>query len=328
MFGSEILDVAIGMVMTFLLLSLVCSSIKEAFETVLNHRSKDLELGIREMLGDIQRKGIVPALYNHPLIDGLFKGVYTAGKTRNLPSYIPSRTFALALIDLLAESTKHSAAGTSTISNAPDMEAIKAAVAALPFNSRLRGALMPILAVAKDDTVQFKFELERWYDGTMDRVSGWYKRRTQIMLAGIGMSLAIAMNVDSVSLARYLNTSQTARQVLITNVQQYQQGHPPLEGPQLSELRDPMGWLQRQGGLPLGWVATPLPGQTQADFTHDWRRLPDSLSSWLFKIAGLLFTGFAVTLGAPFWFDLLNRFMVVRSTVKPDEKSPIEHSKA
>jgi hypothetical protein len=89
-----------------------------------------------------------------------------------------------------------------------------------------------------------------------------------------------------------------------------------------------MGWLQRQGGLPLGWVTAPLPGQTQADFTHDWRRLPDSLSSWLFKIAGILFTGFAVTLGAPFWFDLLNRFMVVRSTVKPDEKSPIEHSKA
>jgi hypothetical protein len=28
----------------------------------------------------------------------------------------------------------------------------------------------------------------------------------------------------------------------------------------------------------------------------------------------------AITLGAPFWFDLLNRFMVARSTVKPDEK--------
>jgi hypothetical protein len=35
----------------------------------------------------------------------------------------------------------------------------------------------------------------------------------------------------------------------------------------------------------------------------------------------------AVSFGAPFWFDLLNRFMVVRSTVKPKEKSPEEESK-
>lgn len=35
----------------------------------------------------------------------------------------------------------------------------------------------------------------------------------------------------------------------------------------------------------------------------------------------------AVSLGAPFWFDLLNRFIVVRSTVKPREKCPEEKSK-
>ena len=29
-------------------------------------------------------------------------------------------------------------------------------------------------------------------------------------------------------------------------------------------------------------------------------------------------------LGAPFWFDVLNRLMVIRSTVKPKEKSPDE----
>jgi hypothetical protein len=31
-------------------------------------------------------------------------------------------------------------------------------------------------------------------------------------------------------------------------------------------------------------------------------------------------------MGAPFWFDLLNKIMVVRSTVKPKEKSPEEAS--
>ena len=39
---------------------------------------------------------------------------------------------------------------------------------------------------------------------------------------------------------------------------------------------------------------------------------------------GYLLTAFAVTLGAPFWFDVLNRLMVIRATVKPTEKSKEE----
>jgi hypothetical protein len=43
-------------------------------------------------------------------------------------------------------------------------------------------------------------------------------------------------------------------------------------------------------------------------------------------VLGLLITAFAISLGAPFWFDLLNKFMIVRATVKPKEKSPDEAS--
>jgi hypothetical protein len=66
-------------------------------------------------------------------------------------------------------------------------------------------------------------------------------------------------------------------------------------------------------GLPIGWTAAPAPR--------------DSLSLVLAHGLGWLLTAFAVSLGAPFWFDLLNKFVVVRSTVKPQEKSPIEASK-
>ncbi|MFN2598074.1 MAG: hypothetical protein ABR563_12915, partial [Pyrinomonadaceae bacterium] len=47
----------------------------------------------------------------------------------------------------------------------------------------------------------------------------------------------------------------------------------------------------------------------------------------LLKLFGLFLTGLAISQGAPFWFDLLNKFMVIRSTVKPKEKSPDEASK-
>lgn len=333
MFGSEILDVAIGLILMFLLVSLVCSSIKEALETVLNQRSRDLERGLREMLGDLKRQHIVPALYRHPLIDGLYKGHYRPGRTRNLPSYIPSRNFALALLDLIAQGKFSEHGPDPTVSaevhSNPEitMQRFREAVSALPLNSHLRGALKPIVAIAQDDATRLQHEVESWFDSSMDRVSGWYKRHTQIMLAGIGLSLAIAMNVDTVSILRYLNTSQTSRQVLIAHVGQFQQTHPVASGPTTTEVIDPMGWLERQGGVPLGWITSPLPGQTAEDYSHDWRRPPSGLSQWLFKISGILFTAFSVTLGAPFWFDLLNRFMVVRSTVKPDEKSPTEKGK-
>ena len=55
--------------------------------------------------------------------------------------------------------------------------------------------------------------------------------------------------------------------------------------------------------------------------------MPDTLGDFLLKLVGLLVTGFAISQGAPFWFDVLNKFMVVRSTVKPSEKSREQPSK-
>jgi len=70
-------------------------------------------------------------------------------------------------------------------------------------------------------------------------------------------------------------------------------------------------------GLPIGW--------TRAE--GDPRSLNISWQGWLLRIIGWLVTALALSLGAPFWFDMLNKFIVVRSTVKPKEKSPEEKSK-
>jgi hypothetical protein len=72
-------------------------------------------------------------------------------------------------------------------------------------------------------------------------------------------------------------------------------------------------------GLPIGW-------SRDAPIT-DPRAFPRAPGDWLLKLLGILLTGFAISQGAPFWFDLLNRFMVVRSTIKPSEKSQEQPSK-
>jgi hypothetical protein len=72
--------------------------------------------------------------------------------------------------------------------------------------------------------------------------------------------------------------------------------------------------------LPIGWTGW----DANVD---DPRRMPDTVMAWVLKIVGVLLTAFAVSQGAPFWFDLLNKVMVIRSTVKPKEKSVEQPSK-
>src|SRR4051794_15033140 len=100
--GSEVLEVGIGIVLMFLLISLICSSMQEGLEGWLKWRAADLERGIRELLNDRDGNKILDAFYEHPLISSLYKGPYDSAKRGNLPSYIPAGNFAGAVMDLVA----------------------------------------------------------------------------------------------------------------------------------------------------------------------------------------------------------------------------------
>src|SRR3712207_3853055 len=103
MFNSGIIDVALGLIFIYLLLSLVCSALNEMIEARLKMRAKDLERGLRELLNDKEGKDLVKDLYSHPLVLGLYRGAYGDARNKkgwlpridtNLPSYIPRRNFA------------------------------------------------------------------------------------------------------------------------------------------------------------------------------------------------------------------------------------------
>lgn len=106
-FGSTILEVALGLFFVYFLLSIVCSAVNEYVALVLNSRAQDLEIGMRNLLRD---PDVVSRMRVHPLIKDLTKSRYvlkavdlvTGGHRDTLPSYIPSRLFALALLDVLA----------------------------------------------------------------------------------------------------------------------------------------------------------------------------------------------------------------------------------
>src|SRR5512132_2778688 len=95
MLGSMALELAISMVFVYLLLSLLCTAINEWIAGLLALRSKTKEQGIRNLVNDGSGTGFAKALYDHPLIKGLCEQGHK-------PSYIPSRIFALALLDMIA----------------------------------------------------------------------------------------------------------------------------------------------------------------------------------------------------------------------------------
>jgi len=324
-FGSAILEVAIGIIFIYILVCFICSAIREGIEAWLKTRAAYLEHGIRELLHDRDAQGIVRDLYNHPLIFGLFSDEYNPAASSkrlaifasgcNLPSYIPTRNFALALIDLAARGPKTDVVTSDPNGPVLSLETVRMNIANLK-NQAVQRVLLSALDTAQGDMNKFRTSLENWYDSSMDRVSGWYKRSTQWIILGVGLVVAVGMNVNTITIADYLFRNEVARSVIVaqaekavsnpgTSSENYAEAKKDLDSMSL-----PIGWGEGWGSLKRGEAAA------GAGY---WNNLFAPLVGWLM-------TTFAATMGAPFWFDMLNKVMVIRSTVKPYEKSPEEAS--
>jgi hypothetical protein len=351
------LNVAIGIIFVFLLLSLICSAINEVIENFLKKRASDLEQGICQLLqpkdaatGDM----LLKKFYSNPFIHSLYQGSYTkAGK--NLPSYIPASNFALALLDMIKEEGGNASA-ISTIDSfvvkskdekgntVVSLQPLKTAVLNWA-DSHAQKAIYTLIELAENDLDKARKNIEKWYDSSMDRVSGWYKRRVQKILIILGFVLAIVMNADTIALVKSLTNDPALQNSMVAAAQEFAKADSTANTPEsakdrarrniekLNELRLPIGW---DWGSAESAITDSTAKKDSAVVHHAvhtavhmpnyYLAVPDSFSGWMLKIFGWLITGLAVSLGAPFWFDVLNKVMVIRSTVKPHEKSPEEAS--
>jgi|SRR5579862_2983082 len=324
MFGSQILDVAIGLVFIYLLLSLICTAAREGLEGWLKTRAIDLEQGIRELLNDPTGTGLTKALYAHPLVDGLYNGDYDPTKIKdgrmpiktNLPSYIPSANFAVALLDIVArgQNIDDAAAANPRTTQQLSLEAVRASVATLN-NARVQRLLLSAIDRANGDLAVAQANVETWFNSAMDRVSGWYRRRSQVIVLVLSCLVAVGANVNSISVAGYLYRNRTARETLVATASAKRDSTRPEQS-----IGDAMKTLDGLK-LPIGW------GPSAAPLDVSFDTFLVGAGSVLTLILGWIITALAMSLGAPFWFDMLNRLMVIRSTVKPDEKSHKEASK-
>jgi len=168
MFGSQTIEVVLGLVFIYLLLSIICTAANELVAGLFKLRARNLLHGIENLLRHQGIDGLVDRFYSHPLIRSLSNG-------EKKPSYIPSRAFALALVDLIGQS--------KTKSNPFTFEKIHAAVTSnLPEDSDLRKVMQIFLDDAGRDAGKVLTSVETWFNASMERVAGWYKRKLQILV--------------------------------------------------------------------------------------------------------------------------------------------------
>jgi hypothetical protein len=286
-----IVEVVIGLSFLFFLLSIVASAVNEFIAGIFKLRARTLEKGITNLLtgstsppsGD---RGVVGELYAHALVNGY-------GKGKDKPSYLSSRSFRNALLDVTGLLEATSMPTDDPLREEAIRTEIQDRIDAIPVES-LKNSLTAIWLSGHRDAAEFRAGVERWFDRGMERVSGWYKRRAQIIVFIVGLAVTVAINASALTAADRLWKSDGVRKGLVAQVEHQQtatSGRQALD--RLEELRFPIGWEESNR--------------------------PQHAAGWALTLLGWLLTGFAVTFGAPFWFDVLGKVSNLRAAgVKPD----------
>lgn len=304
---SVILDVAIGLALTYMLLGLVASGVQETVATALSWRGKQLRDGIDNLLaGNGPIAGAAAMLANdvhgHPLVQGT--------SSSGLPSYVSARSFSGALFDVLTQGLQ-----------APVFSQIESSVAALP-PCPARQSLSALLTQAGGDLDKLQASVETWYEDAMDRLSGDYKRFSHYFTLLLGLVVAVAFNVDSIHLAKSLWDDPTQRAAYVALATRYadQTLTPQKTDPQ--KRADAMQVQAKQAAAALAALPGPIGWDVPEDRTF-FGVLIDKVfaRNWtgIWVVLGWIVTAFAVSLGAPFWFDTLQKLFNLRgSGPKPD----------
>ena len=262
----------------------------------------------------------------------------------------------------------------------------------LPANNLVEKDTLEILQLHLKNSIYnletFTKKLEEWFDDTMNRVSGWYKRQTQAILFLIGLILAITFNVDVVSITKKLSKSDNLRQQVVQSAIAYSSQHPKQKNDtnNLPAAADSTDYAYRKNVdakfakvdtmlntdikdmtmlMALGWsdygraadsaavikkykdefdqAMVKLQADTSAKkcsnldacrsfalkslYDNHWIVLKVgyvlSSSVHAVKFLGFLLLAFAVCLGAPFWFDSLNKIINLRGSGRQEPTRPL-----
>ena len=177
MFDHPIIDVGLGLIFFYVVLSLVASAVQEWIASLFALRSKNLFKGVQNLIGDDYAQKV----YIHPLVNNL-------SKDKKLPSYIAPETLSGVLLEVIAKENNGKSYVTHTAKEAKDL------VDNLSQDHPLKEILVALINDGEDAAAALMERLAGWCDEGMSRVAGWYKRKAKVMIFVIAGSVTLATN--------------------------------------------------------------------------------------------------------------------------------------
>ena len=354
MTGNIAIDVTIGLVFIYLLYSLLATVIGEIIASVFALRARNLQDAIGKMLNDDteesskfkaffisiwqsiskifnnKQSGFAAIFYKQPSIKYLSKN-----SRLKKPSYIKPSTFSQTLMNIMEDEGK----GDSSLDKIKDLlsgdvQGSKAgndnSNQSLLICSETRKHLSNLLRNSDNDLKTFKLQLENWFDETMERATGWYKRKNQFILFSIGLIIAMSFNVNTFYIAKTLSKDDVAREQLVQLAVDYQNKNPEVvqDSANKKALKELLAVRKRikndiqiaNSIVSLGWEkGKGIDENYYKDVCHDfWNP-----NAWK-NLLGWILTALAISLGATFWFDLLNKMVKLRSSLSPESAKESE----
>ena len=273
----------------FFIVASASSAVAEVTSRWTKKRAKDLERGIAALLNGepVEDKDLDEALRNFKETS-VWKSIEAAinkppkqGKPPRGPSYLSAKHFADGIFEMLL---------SGKAANRPIPENLNRRLKALKAEERL-------------DLVSIKSALESWFDESMARVEGSYKRWATWIILAVGVFLTICLNLSTISVARDLwqdpvtrDSVATASEKLLTD------GATAEELTSVAKTADEL----KEVGIPGGWTEARRHVWTQKEWS--WAVNAERATD----IGGWALTGLLVMFGAPFWFETLGRLVSLR----------------
>ncbi len=302
---TALIDVAVGLTLLYLGASLFVTIANEYIAQLIQLRVRDLKQSLKALL---EVEDVGQFAKQHPMLRSLLNA---KGKP---VTYVDPVVVAQAMIGALRLKPSHKEVTKGELQKA--IEALS--------GGRIKEIL---LAVSQSSNTVEKFadDVAQWVDRSLKVLGETYKQKMQLISFGLGFAIAVGFNIDTISAAAQLYRDKELRDRVANAAEQFVKSAnsellkkcQSAEAKKTPKCRDVVEFAEAAtkgtgafSGMPMGWK----------DWNHFVDRvMPDWNWNWVQNWIGYLLTALAISIGAPFWFDLLNRLVNVRHGIRRPE---------
>lgn len=335
-----VINMAISLSLLYLIFSLLCTFINEIISSMLSLRSGFLSESFDTLASNSPK---LTEIKSHPSIDAVVKD----GKIAQ--AYLPGQTFAQATLDIINPKAQKTDNQT--------YDAIIDGINSWNDDDDLKKILRSVINNTSATPQDVRNAIANWFDTKMEHTQGLYKKYMKWIAISVGVVIAVAFNINTIQVARFLwqDNGEIASRIaasvssdcisgkkpspigeaagghentkslcdaynnLIDNMIKNRDNPEPNKTFKENNIRviKEINMIRSTfAPLPIGWRED----NSFSDLYHDFFKL--SIWEVIIYIIGWLLTAVALSLGANFWFDTLNKFINIRCVGSKPEVTP------